>query len=85
VTTDPGSGQELCAVFVATAPNPTTGFVLLVKRADLIDLDWTVEEAIQVIMSGGVLLPGPEVPTRDSVFHAKSMSVGQSVGQGTGC
>lgn len=57
VTTDPGTGEVLCAVFVATAPNPTTGFVLLVKRSDLVDLDWSVEEAIRVIMSGGVLLP----------------------------
>jgi len=57
VTQDPKSGEELCAVFVATAPNPTTGLVLLVKRSDLIDLDWTVEDAMKVIMSGGVLLP----------------------------
>lgn len=51
------TGDELCAVFVATAPNPTTGFVLLAPRADLVDLNWTVEEAVRVIMSGGVLLP----------------------------
>ncbi|HUU99295.1 MAG TPA: DUF502 domain-containing protein [Phycisphaerae bacterium] len=57
VTKDPRSGEELCAVFVATAPNPTTGFVLLVKRRELIDLNWTVEEAVRVVMSGGVLLP----------------------------
>lgn len=57
ITTDRRTGEELCAVFVPTAPNPTTGFVLVVKRADLVDLSWTVEEAIRVIMSGGVLLP----------------------------
>jgi len=69
VTTDPRTGEELCAVFVATAPNPTTGFVLVVKRSDLIDLNWTVEEAIRVIMSGGVLLPdagGRERTVRDA-------------------
>ncbi|MBK9120387.1 MAG: DUF502 domain-containing protein [Phycisphaerales bacterium] len=57
VTVDPQTGEEACAVFVATAPNPTTGFVLMVKRGDLIDLDWSVEAAVRVIMSGGVLLP----------------------------
>jgi uncharacterized membrane protein len=62
VTTDPRTGEGLCAVFVATAPNPTTGFVLVVKRSDLIDLNWTVEEAIRVIMSGGVLLPDADSP-----------------------
>lgn len=51
------SGEPLATVFVATAPNPTTGFVLIVKRSDLIELDWTVEEAIKTIMSGGVLAP----------------------------
>jgi uncharacterized membrane protein len=54
---DPATGDELCAVFVATAPNPTTGFVLVVKRRDLVELDWSVEEAVRVVMSGGVLLP----------------------------
>lgn len=69
ITTDPRTGEESCAVFVATAPNPTTGFALLVKRSELVDLNWTVEEAIRVIMSGGVLLPdgpsaaGPFCPT----------------------
>lgn len=59
VITNPDSGVESCAVFVATAPNPTTGFVLLVERRELIDLDWSVEEALKVIMSGGVLMAGP--------------------------
>ncbi len=62
VTTEPRTGEELCAVFVPTAPNPTTGFVLVVKRSELIDLNWTVEEAIRVIMSGGVLLPDADAP-----------------------
>ena len=50
------SPDQTLAVFVATTPNPTTGFVLLIKRADAIELDWTIEEAVRVIMSGGVLL-----------------------------
>lgn len=57
MTKDPVSGEDLCAVFVATAPNPTTGFVLVVKKRDLVDLPWTVEQAVKVVMSGGVLLP----------------------------
>lgn len=57
VTRDPATGVELCAVFVATAPNPTTGFVLVMERSQLVELDWTVEEAVRVVMSGGVLLP----------------------------
>jgi len=56
VTKHPVSGEEWCAVFVATAPNPTTGYVLVVRRSELVDVQWTVEEAVKVIISGGVLL-----------------------------
>lgn len=57
ITRDPVTGEEMCAVFIPTAPNPTTGFVLMINRNELIDLDWTVEEAVQVVMSAGVLMP----------------------------
>lgn len=57
VALDPRTGAEMCNVFIATAPNPTTGYVLIAPRSSLIELDWTVEEAIRVVMSGGVLMP----------------------------
>lgn len=56
ITRDRESGQEYCSVFMATTPNPTTGFLFLVKRCDVVELDWTSEEAIKVIMSGGILI-----------------------------
>lgn len=56
-TRDSRTDEELFAVFVPTVPNPTTGFVFLVRRSDVVELDWTVEQAIQTIMSGGVLMP----------------------------
>jgi uncharacterized membrane protein len=59
-TIDRVSGQEYCAVFIATTPNPTTGFVFLVRRSDLVELDWSTDEAIRTVMSGGVLL-APEI------------------------
>ncbi len=52
-----GTGELLYTVFVATAPNPTTGFVFVIKPENVVELDWTVEEAIKAIMSGGVLMP----------------------------
>lgn len=54
---DAKTGEELAAAFVPTTPNPTTGFLFLVRRADIIEVDWTVEEAFKVIMSGGILTP----------------------------
>ena len=54
---DSVSGEELCTVFIPTTPNPTTGYLQVLKRSDLIELDWSVEEAVQTIMSGGILRP----------------------------
>ncbi len=54
---DAVTGEELCACFIATTPNPTTGFVFVLKRADIIEVDWSVEDAIKVVMSGGILSP----------------------------
>jgi uncharacterized membrane protein len=54
---DARTGEDLCTIFYATTPNPTTGFVLIVKRSDLVELDWSIEEAVKAIMSGGILLP----------------------------
>ncbi len=54
---DAVTGEELCAAFIATTPNPTTGFVFVLRKTDLIEVDWTVEDAIKVVMSGGILSP----------------------------
>ena len=42
-------------VFVPTTPNPTSGFLLFVKRADMIILDMTPEEGAKMIISGGMV------------------------------
>lgn len=64
-TTDAGTGELVYTVFVATVPNPTTGFVFLVRERDAIVLDWSVEQAVQVVMSCGVMMPAsvPLTPT----------------------
>ncbi len=46
-------GKKLINVFVPTAPNPTSGFVLFVPEDELIYLDMKVEDALKVIISGG--------------------------------
>ena len=45
------------SVFVPTAPNPTTGFMLIVPREDIRATALTVEEAFQMIVSAGVAVP----------------------------
>lgn len=50
------TGEELCTVFIACTP-PTTGFVFLLKRSALMELDWSMEDAFQAVMSAGILMP----------------------------
>jgi uncharacterized membrane protein len=57
VFTDPNSGEEYVTLFYATTPNPTTGFVFVLRRSDIVELDWTIEEAVKAVMSGGILMP----------------------------
>lgn len=47
--------DPLVAVFVPTTPNPTSGFLMLYKREDLIFLDMKVEDAFKYIISCGVI------------------------------
>ena len=49
--------EELLKVYVPTPPNPTTGFVYFLREADVRDPGWTVEEAMQCILSGGIVGP----------------------------
>lgn len=51
------TNEELATVFIPTTPNPTTGYLQILKRKDLVELDWSVEEAVRTIMSGGILRP----------------------------
>ncbi len=55
VTADDGR-QELVAVFLATTPNPTSGFLLLLPRAELRVLPLSIEEGVRLVISGGALL-----------------------------
>jgi uncharacterized membrane protein len=56
-TRDAATGDELYTVFLASTPNPTTGFVFILRKTDVVELDWNVENAVKVVMSGGVLIP----------------------------
>lgn len=59
VTRDPfleKADEELVSVFVPTTPNPTSGFLLLYKREQLIYLDMSVEEAFKCIISCGIIV-----------------------------
>jgi uncharacterized membrane protein len=48
---------EHVAAFMPCTPNPTTGFFFYVPRRDLIELDITVEQAMTLLMSAGMVQP----------------------------
>ncbi|RMF83419.1 MAG: DUF502 domain-containing protein [Planctomycetota bacterium] len=54
---DSVTGEELATVFIPTTPNPTTGYLQILRRDALVELDWSVEDAVRTIMSGGILKP----------------------------
>ncbi len=51
-------GEEYYVVYVPTAPNPTSGYTLFVKKSETIHTDISVEEATRIILSGGLVTKG---------------------------
>ena len=57
VIREEGSGRELAAVYVPTTPNPTSGYLEIVPVELLTPTDWTVDQAMSFIISGGAVAP----------------------------
>lgn len=45
------------SVFMPTAPNPTSGFLIIVEEADTIPMEMSIEDAFKVVMTGGMVVP----------------------------
>ncbi len=54
---DQHTGAELAAVYVPTTPNPTSGYLEVVPVEQLTPTDWTVDQAMTFIISGGAVSP----------------------------
>lgn len=57
VLREEGSDRELAAVYVPTTPNPTSGYLEVVPVENLTPTDWTVDQAMSFIISGGAVSP----------------------------
>ncbi|MDP0488094.1 MAG: DUF502 domain-containing protein [Fusobacterium sp. JB021] len=53
-------GDKVYNIFVPTSPNPTSGMFIAMKQKDVKVLDIKIEDAIKLVISGGVLIPGME-------------------------
>lgn len=67
------AGSDAVAIYVPTTPNPTSGFLVFVPRKDLITLAMTVEEAIKLVISGGIVT----APDRRPVAAVASVERGE--------
>ena len=69
------SKETLINVFVPTTPNPTSGFLLFIPRGDAIKLDMGVEDAVKMVVSGGIVTPEDTKSDRKAVALTKAKTV----------
>lgn len=63
------TSQNVVTLFLPTTPNPTSGFLLIVPESDIIPLEMSVEEALKLIISGGVVSPDWKNGTKQEGEH----------------
>jgi uncharacterized membrane protein len=51
------TGEEMVCTFVPTTPNPTSGYIIILPKKDIIELDMDIDEALKMIISLGVVVP----------------------------
>ena len=63
---DEQTGRQLAAVYVPTTPNPTSGYLEIVPVDQLTSTEWTMDEAMSFIISGGAVAPDTLRYTEDA-------------------
>ena len=53
-------GEEMVCVYIPTTPNPTSGYIVLVPQNEVKELKMSVEDALKMIISLGVVVPDPD-------------------------
>ncbi len=70
-------GKDMVSLYVPTTPNPTSGFFLMVPKADVVELDMSVEDALKYLISMGVVAPtSPKTLTTNANAVAAETYVG---------
>ena len=60
------AGEPLVNVLIPSAPIPFAGYTMNVKRSELLELDMSLDQAIQYVMSCGVIVPTPTPPAKSA-------------------
>jgi uncharacterized membrane protein len=58
---DEAAGEKMVMVFLPNSPAAFSGYVVVVPRAQVVELPLTVEEAMRLLVSGGVIIPGKKI------------------------
>ncbi|WP_373974661.1 DUF502 domain-containing protein [Chitinibacter sp. SCUT-21] len=66
---------DLISVFVPTTPNPTSGFLFMARKADVKELDMSVDDALKYVISMGVVMPTAKAVTYP---EASSLNIGEA-------
>ena len=69
------SHLDLVNIFIPSSPTPVTGYTIFVAKKDIIPLTLTIEEALRLVVSGGVLVPESQKVKRE---HAEKVKVIQA-------
>jgi uncharacterized membrane protein len=56
------TGEPQVCVFIPTTPNPTSGFIMMVPRSQAIELDMSIDAAMKMIVTLGVVVPAAPAP-----------------------
>jgi uncharacterized membrane protein len=56
------TGEPQVCVFIPTTPNPTSGFIMMVPRSQAIELDMSIDAAMKMIVTLGVVVPAASAP-----------------------
>lgn len=68
------TGAEVWTVFVPTTPNPTSGFLLMLPRQEIVELEMSVGDGMKMIISGGAVLPPWPAVARSQMPEVRSQS-----------
>ena len=71
IRTKAGNHDELFSVFLPTTPNPTSGFLLFVPKADVTVLDMSVEDGAKLVISAGLVVPNYQEKLKQLAADAK--------------
>jgi len=66
------AGMEMVTIFIPTTPNPTSGFLMAIPKTDALELDMSIEEALKLVISLGVMQPGLPIPNQTEAKPSNS-------------